>query len=46
MKVGIPKESFPGESRVAVIPETVKQFVERGIKVSVEAGAGALADFV
>ena len=46
MKVGIPKESFPGESRVAVIPETVKQFVERGIKVSVEAGAGAQADFI
>ena len=45
MNVGIPKETFPGETRVAVIPETVKNLVEKGMKVSVEAGAGALADF-
>ena len=45
MKVGIPKESAAGETRVAVIPETVKRFVAKGIEVSVEAGAGAEAEF-
>jgi NAD(P) transhydrogenase subunit alpha len=45
MKVGIPKEVLPGETRVAVIPETVKRLVEKGLSVSVEAGAGALAGF-
>jgi NAD(P) transhydrogenase subunit alpha len=45
MKVGIPKEVLPGETRVAVIPETVKRLVEKGLEVSVEAGAGTLAGF-
>ena len=45
MKVGIPKETAAGETRVAVIPETVKRFVAKGIEVSVEAGAGTEAEF-
>lgn len=45
MKIGIPKETVGGESRVAVIPETVKRFVGNGWKVTVESGAGAGADF-
>ena len=45
MKVGIAKETLPGETRVAVIPETVKRLVEKGMEVGVEAGAGAAASF-
>lgn len=41
MKVGIPKELRPGETRVAAVPETVKQMVAKGHTVVVEAGAGA-----
>lgn len=45
MKVGIPKEITPGETLVALVPETVKRLVEKGVDVIVEAGAGAGAGF-
>jgi NAD(P) transhydrogenase subunit alpha len=45
MKVGVAKETFPDETRVAVIPETVKRLVEKGIEVTVEADAGTAAAF-
>lgn len=40
MNVGIPKETGPGERRVAVIPESVKQLKQAGVSVLVESGAG------
>lgn len=40
MKIAIPAESFPGESRVAASPDTVKSYVKKGAKVAVESGAG------
>lgn len=43
MLIGIPKETFPGERRVAVSPENVEQFRKLGYEVAVEAGAGAEA---
>ncbi|NVB38792.1 Re/Si-specific NAD(P)(+) transhydrogenase subunit alpha [Pseudenhygromyxa sp. WMMC2535] len=45
MKVGIPKEVFPGERRVATTPETSKRLQKLGFTVLIEAGAGAAADF-
>jgi H+-translocating NAD(P) transhydrogenase subunit alpha len=45
MKVGVPRESMPGERRVALVPETVKKLVDSGIEVVVERGAGTLAGF-
>jgi NAD(P) transhydrogenase subunit alpha len=44
MQVGIPKETAPGERRVAVVPETIGRLGD-GIEVVVEAGAGAAAGF-
>ncbi len=41
MTIGIPSEIEPGERRVAVAPETVERFVEKGYSVLVERGAGA-----
>jgi NAD(P) transhydrogenase subunit alpha len=41
MKAGIPKEVTPGETRVAVIPETVKKLTQKNLEVLVEASAGA-----
>ncbi len=38
--VFVPKESRPGEKRVAATPETVAKLVERGVAVHVEPGAG------
>lgn len=43
MKVGIPKESHPGERRVAGTPDTVRKLIDYGFEVVVERGAGALA---
>jgi NAD(P) transhydrogenase subunit alpha len=41
MKIAVPAESQAGENRVAVSPDTVKAFTKKGLKVAVEAGAGA-----
>jgi NAD(P) transhydrogenase subunit alpha len=45
MRVGILRESFPGESRVAVIPAGVPALTKAGLQVAVERGAGAAAGF-
>jgi proton-translocating NAD(P)+ transhydrogenase subunit alpha len=45
MKVGVVKESAPGERRVALVPETVPRLVQAGLEVLVEQGAGDSAWF-
>ncbi len=45
MKVGVPRESAPGERRVALVPEAVKRLAPAGIDVLVEQGAGEAAAF-
>ena len=46
MKVGVTKEIYPGECRVAATPETARRLIEKqGFEVTVESGAGALASF-
>src|SRR5947207_2702872 len=45
MRVGIPKESWPGETRVAVIPAAIPGLVKSGLEVAVESGAGMAAGF-
>ena len=45
MKVGIPKETYPHEMRVAATPDTVEKMVKLGIEVVVEAGAGEASSF-
>jgi NAD(P) transhydrogenase subunit alpha len=40
MLIGIPREVFPGERRVATVPEVVEKLIKQGFKVAVEAGAG------
>jgi NAD(P) transhydrogenase subunit alpha len=45
MKVGIPKEIYPNERRVAATPETVQKIRKLGLEVVVEAGAGDASDF-
>ncbi len=43
MIVGIPKETFPGERRVALIPSQVPSLTKAGLEVVVETGAGEAA---
>ena len=45
MHLGIPKESLPGETRVAATPETVKKFIAAGHQVTIAQGAGLGANF-
>lgn len=47
LTVGVPKETFPGERRVALTPTNVALLLKKGYaKVLVERGAGAEADFL
>jgi NAD(P) transhydrogenase subunit alpha len=41
--LGILKESAPGETRVALLPESLKSLIAQGLVVTVEAGAGIAA---
>ena len=41
MKVAVPKETRPGELRVALVPQGVKALAKVGLKIVVETGAGA-----
>ena len=43
LRIGVPREVFPGERRVATVPEVVEKLIEMGFRVAVEAGAGDLA---
>lgn len=45
MLIGIPRESLPGETRVAATPQTVGQIIKLGYAVVVESGAGAASSF-
>jgi NAD(P) transhydrogenase subunit alpha len=43
--VGVPKESFPAERRVALVPSAVPTLTKAGLEVAVETGAGAQAGY-
>ena len=45
MRIGVPKESKPGERRVAATPKTVEQIIKLGYEVSIESGAGSGASY-
>ena len=45
MKAGVLKETWPGETRVAVVPGVVPALVKAGIEVAIESGAGDAAGF-
>ncbi|MBL8840536.1 MAG: Re/Si-specific NAD(P)(+) transhydrogenase subunit alpha [Planctomycetes bacterium] len=42
----VPRESEPGETRVAATPDTVKKLIASGLAVAVEKGAGERASFL
>jgi NAD(P) transhydrogenase subunit alpha len=43
--VGVPKESYPGERRVALVPMVIPNLVKAGFEVLVETAAGAEAGY-
>ena len=46
MRIGVPRETVPGERRVALVPETAQRLVKAGNEVLVERGAGVEAAFI
>jgi H+-translocating NAD(P) transhydrogenase subunit alpha len=44
LQIGVPRETFPGEKRVATVPEVVEKLIKLGFRVAVEAGAGDAAN--
>ncbi|HEX5806836.1 MAG TPA: Re/Si-specific NAD(P)(+) transhydrogenase subunit alpha [Macromonas sp.] len=44
LTIGIPKETFPNEKRVATVPEVVEKLIKLGFSVTVETGAGDAAN--
>ena len=45
LTIGVPREVFAGEKRVATVPEVVEKLIKLGFKVAVETGAGDNANF-
>ncbi len=45
MIVGVPKEIYPGERRVALTPAVVPLLAKAGLEVAIEAGAGSAAGY-
>lgn len=45
MIIGVPKESYPGERRVALVPLVIPVLIKAGFQVVVEAGAGEQAGY-
>jgi H+-translocating NAD(P) transhydrogenase subunit alpha len=43
VRIGVPRETTPGETRVALVAETVGKLVQAGLAVSVQSGAGTAA---
>src|SRR5437764_8578122 len=42
---GVPRETYPGERRVALVPAVIPGLTKAGLQVVVEAGAGAEAGY-
>jgi H+-translocating NAD(P) transhydrogenase subunit alpha len=41
LTIGVPRETFAGEKRVATVPDVVEKLIKLGFGVRVETGAGA-----
>jgi len=45
LTIGVPREVFPDEKRVATVPDVVEKLIKLGFAVAVESGAGDAANF-
>ncbi|MDR2789025.1 MAG: Re/Si-specific NAD(P)(+) transhydrogenase subunit alpha [Candidatus Accumulibacter sp.] len=45
LSIGVPREVFPEEKRVATVPDVVEKLVKLGFKVLIESGAGEQSNF-
>ena len=45
MRIAVPKETVPGERRVALVPESCKKLLQAGFEIAIESGSGEAAGF-
>ena len=45
MIIGVPKEIYPGERRVALVPLVVPNLIKSGFEIVIETGAGSEAGY-
>ncbi|MEM9622235.1 MAG: NAD(P)(+) transhydrogenase (Re/Si-specific) subunit alpha, partial [Pseudomonadota bacterium] len=45
MQIGVPKETWPGELRTALVPQNAKKLVKLGFSIAIESGSGEAAGF-
>ncbi len=45
MRIVVPRETAPGERRVALVPESCKKLIQIGYEIAIESGAGQPAGF-
>ena len=45
MLIGVPKEIYPGENRVALIPSGIESLIKAGFEVVIQENAGDKAHF-
>lgn len=45
MLIGVPKETWPGEQRTALVPQNAKKFIELGFSIVMESGSGVTSGF-
>ena len=45
MRVAVPKETRPGEKRVALVPDIISKLTKAGLEVTIESGAGVASEF-
>src|SRR5713101_7272808 len=45
MRIVVPKETAPGERRVALVPESCKKLIQAGYEIAIESGAGDPAGY-
>ena len=45
MRIGVPKETWPGERRTALVPANAKKFINAGFEIVIESGTGDASGF-
>ena len=45
MRIAVPKETAPGERRVALVPESCKKLIQGGSEIAIESAAGESAGY-
>ena len=45
LRIAVPREGYPGERRVALVPESCRKLIQAGYEISIESGCGDATGF-